>query len=130
MAKTQIISENLLETYSQLSLNELEKAASELAQIIRERKARNTKKQELRLLQELNSCVLPEGHLQRFLELKAKRASQELPAKELKLFFELIEEDHEIQIKRVKILKKIADLRNISISKLMGELELKNSVSA
>jgi len=69
----------------------------------------NKKAKIAELLRKLNKeCVLPDGDLERFYELKSKREKAALPPKEEKLFFQLIKEEEQLRIKRIEILGEIA----------------------
>jgi len=78
------------------------------------------------LLKILNEeCASSEKDLDRFYNLRIKRTKTELSPKELKEFFSLIKAEENLRIKRIKILGKIAQLRNIPLAKLNKELGIK-----
>jgi len=78
------------------------------------------------LLRQLNEAyILPEKDIERFYQLRQKRAVQELSKKELTELFRLIDEEEGLRIKRIKILGEIATLKGISITKLTKELGIK-----
>jgi len=127
MSKVQIKTEiDLLAILPQLDTNDLERYAKEIAKLLTQRKAKSKKAKIAGLLRQLNEeCVLPEGDLERFYELKSKRDKTALPPKEEKLFFQLIKEEEKLRIKRIKILGKIAQLKDIPLAKLNKELGIK-----
>jgi len=127
MSKVQIKTEiDLLAILPQLDTNDLERYANEIAKLLTQRKAKNKKAKIAELLITLNEeCVLPEGDLERFYELKSKREKAALPSKEEKLFFKLIKEEENLRIKRIEILGQIAQLKDIPLTKLNKELGIK-----
>ena len=127
MSKVQIKTEiDLLSILTQLDTSELETYAKEIANLLTQRKAKSKKAKITALLQQLNEdCILPEKDIERFYQLRQKRAAQELSKKELTELFRLIDEEEGLRIKRIKILGEIATLKGISISKLTKELGIK-----
>jgi len=127
MSKVQIKTEvDLLAVLSQLDTSDLEWYAKEITKLLAQRKAKSKKAKIAELLRTLNEeCILPEGDLERFYELKSKREKAELPPKELKLFFKLIKEEEQLRIKRIEILGEIAQLKNMPLAKLNKELGIK-----
>ena len=132
MSKVQIKTEiDLLAILPQLNTSDLEKYAKEIAKLLTQRKAKNKETKIAELLRKLNEeCILPEGNLERFYELKSKREKEELSPKEEKLFFKLIKEEEKLRIKRIEILGEIAQLKNISLVKLNKELGIKTAKRA
>ena len=127
MSKVQIKTEiDLLAILPQLDTSDLERYAKEIAKLLTQRKAKSKKAKIAELLRRLNEeCVLPEGDLERFYELKSKREKVALPSKEEKLFFKLIKEEEKLRIKRIEILGEIAQLKDIPLAKLNKELGIK-----
>ena len=127
MSKVQIKTEiDLLAILPQLDTSELEQYAKEIAKLLTQRKAKSKKAKIAVLLRQLNEeCVLPEGDLERFYELKSKREKAALPSKEEKLFFKLIKEEEKLRIQRIEILGAIAQLKDIPLAKLNKELGIK-----
>ena len=127
MSKVQIKTEiDLLAILPQLDTSDLEHYAQEIAKLLTQRKAKSKKAKIAELLRQLNEeCVLPEGDVERFYELKSKREKAALPSKEEKLFFKLIKEEEKLRIKRIKVLGEIAQLKNIPLAKLNKELGIK-----
>ena len=127
MSKVQIKTEiDLSAILPQLDTSDLEKYAKEIAKLLTQRKAKSKKAKIAELLRQLNKeCVLPEGDLERFYELKSKREKAALPPKEEKLFFKLIKEEEKLRIKRIEILGEIAQLKDIPLAKLNKELGIK-----
>lgn len=128
MSKLQKVEINIPYFLSQFKTNELEELMREASALINRRKNNNKKTREAELLQELNEeCILPKVNLERFLFLKAKRQQAELPEEELKELFHLIDEEEALRLKRVKVLGELANLRGVSIRKVMNDLGIQNS---
>lgn len=127
MQKIQIQTElDLQSLLQQLKTSELEAFSREIAMLLTQRKAKDTKIREAELLQKLNEeCVLSSHQLQLFYFLSQKRKEKELPKKELKQLFQLIHEEEKLRLKRIKILGELAQLRNTSIDKLIIQLGIK-----
>jgi len=127
MSKVQIKTEiDLLAVLPQLETSDLERYAKEITKLLTQRKAKSKKAKIAELLRTLNEeCVLPEGDLDRFYELKSKREKAELLPKELKTFFKLIKEEEKLRIKRIEVLGEIAQLKDIPLAKLNKELGIK-----
>ena len=132
MSKVQINTEiDLLAVLPQLETSDLERYAKEIAKLLTQRKAKSKKAKIAELLRTLNEeCILPEGDLEHFYELKSKREKAALPPKEEKLFFKLIKEEEKLRIKRIEILGEIALLKNIPLAKLNKELGIKTAKRA
>lgn len=127
MSKVQINTEiDLLSILPQLDTSDLERYAKEIAKLLAQRKTKSKKAKIADLLQNLNEkCVLLEKESNRFYELRTKRTKEELAPKELKELFKLINAEENFRIKRIKILGKISQLRNIPLAELNKELGIK-----
>ena len=127
MSKVQIKTEiDLLAIFPQLDTSDLERYANEIAKLLAKRRTKSKKAKIAELLRTLNEeCILPEANLERFYKLRTKRVKEKLTVKEEKEFFQLIKEEENLRIKRIKILGKIAQLRDIPLAKLNKELGIK-----
>lgn len=124
MSKALFRPDTLKSMLSHLKTSELEDFLKIVSSILDNRKQRNNEEKELDLLKKINNCTLPNGNLERFLFLREKRQKKELPKQELAELFSLIEEEQKLQVKRIKLLKKLADLKNITVPVLMKQLEI------
>ena len=129
MSKVLFRPDTLKSMLSHLKTSELEGFLKIISSILDNRRQRNNKEKETDLLLKINNCILPDGHLERFLFLREKRQIEELPKKELAELFSLIEEEQKLQVKRIKLLKKLADLKGITVPMLMKQLEITAPVS-
>lgn len=82
-------------------------------------------KDEVKLIQKLNSLVFSTKKQARFDELVRKRRDEKISENELKELIELTEESEELNIKRLKILGKLANSKNKSLREIMDILEIK-----
>ncbi|CAN5582158.1 hypothetical protein BH20ACI4_BH20ACI4_01760 [soil metagenome] len=82
-------------------------------------------KDEVKLIQKLNRLVFSTKKQARFDELVRKRRDEEISENELKELIELTEESEELNVKRLKILGKLADSKNKSLREIMDILEIK-----
>lgn len=81
-------------------------------------------KDEVTLIQKLNSLVFSAKKQARFDELVEKRRNEEISEKELKELIGLTDESEELSVKRLKILGKLADSKNKSLREIMDILEI------
>ena len=81
-------------------------------------------KDEVKLIQKLNSLVFSTEKQVRFDELVEKRRNEEISENELKELIGLTEESEELSVKRLKILGKLADSKNKSLREIMDILEI------
>lgn len=125
MSKVQILPKDIKNALPQYQLSDLEMLLQDIRLVIQERKSKSKKVQEVRLLQQLNECVLPEGHFDKLHFLQKKQKSKKgLTKAENKEFDQLIAEEQKWQLKRLKILGKLAELKNISITEVATQLGL------
>ncbi len=81
-------------------------------------------KKEADLLQKINK-TLSNSQLQRFQQLNQKRLDENIEAAELTELESLVEKLENLHVQRVKNLATLAQIRNVSLHKLMAELEIK-----
>ncbi|MEM6320432.1 MAG: hypothetical protein AAF960_22370 [Bacteroidota bacterium] len=124
MSKALFQQDVLESVLSKLKTTELERFSQLISSILERRKKDNKEEQEKVLLLQINNCVLPDGHLERFLLLREKRKEEELPKQELSEYFDFISEEQKLQVKRISLLKQLADLKGITVPALMNQLEI------
>ncbi len=82
-------------------------------------------KDEVKLIQKLNTLVFSTEKQTRFDELVRKRRNEEISENELKELIGLTDESEELSYKRLKILGKLADSKNKSLNEIMEMLDIK-----
>lgn len=124
MQKIQVKAEVDIESLlAQLDTDELEDFVREAAAVLTQRKSGDKKNKEVELLQRLNEeCALPEAHWNSFRELLIKRSAFKLSDEEAALLEYLIREEEALRLKRVQILGELAQLKGISLEKIVDEL--------
>lgn len=127
MQKIQVQTEiDFLTIFNDLATKDLELFAKEIAIILTKRKAREQRAKEADLLQKLNEeCVLPDGHFERFYWLNQKKSTTPLSETERTELAQLIQEEEQLRLKRVKVLGKLARLKKMSIQQVSEQLALK-----
>lgn len=117
---TKIAGENLLNAVVSLPESEFERL------IANARKLRRTlpENREIRLIQKINETVLSDAERMRFGELIEKRRDENIGDGEAGELIALTEKSERLNVKRLKYLTEIADLRRRSLREVMRELEI------
>ncbi len=112
--------ENLLKAVVNLPKNEFEKL------IANAKKLRRTlpENKEIRLIKKVNESVLSDAERIRFNELIKKRRNENIGENELEELIALTEKGEELNVRRLKYLVEIANIRNKSLREIMKELEI------
>ena len=115
-----ITSENLLNAVVNLPKNEFERL------IANAKKLRRTlpENKEIRLIKKVNESVLSDAERMRFDELVEKRRDEIISKNELGELLALTEKSEEINVRQLKYLVEIANIRNKSLREVMKELEI------
>jgi len=115
-----ITSENLLKAVVNLPKNEFERL------IANAKKLRRTlpENKEIRSIKKVNESVLSDAERVRFSELIEKRQNENISESEFDELTALTERSEELNVKRLKYLVEIADIRNKSLREMMLELEI------
>ena len=119
----EISAENLLDAVVSLPKNEFEKLIA-MAKKLRRTLPENQANKEVRLIQKVNESMLSDDEQKRFYELIKKRQKENISKVELKELIVLTEKSEELNVKRLKYLVEIADIRNKSLREVMKELEI------
>lgn len=117
---TKITDESLLKAVVNLPKNEFERL------IANAKKLRRTlpENKEIRLIKKVNESILSDAERIRFIELIEKRRNENISETELGELIALTEKSEELNVKRLKCLTEIADIRNKSLREVMKELEI------
>lgn len=117
---TKITSEKLLDAVVNLPKNKFERL------IANAKKLRRTlpENKEIRLIEKFNETILSDAKRLRFNELIEKRRNENISEKELDELNALTEKGEELNVKRLKYLMEVADIRNKSLREVMKELEI------
>ncbi len=112
--------ENLLKAVVNLPKNEFERL------IANAKKLRRTlpENKEIRLIKKVNESVLSDAERIRFNELIKKRRNENIGENELEELIALTEKGEELNVRRLKYLVEIANIRNKSLREIMKELEI------
>lgn len=128
MSSTAATANVFLPKIAELPLGELEKIARELRAVIVRKKRADLPSREGFLLKKINQAVLPASQRARFFELAEKLGTDEMSDAEHTEFMILTEQDEQLRNERVKFLIELAQLRRISLPKLMLDLGLATAV--
>lgn len=115
--------EELLAAVSQLSTPDLEEFVSGAIVMRAKRRAPSISRTESELLSKINQG-LPSDLWQRSEELTGKLEDETLTPEEHAEFMQISAQIRELEVERVKLLAELADLRGVTLSKLMQELEI------
>lgn len=112
--------EDLLNAVVSLPKNEFERL------IANAKKLRRTlpENKEIRLIKKINESILSDAERTRFIELIEKRRNENISETELDELIALTEKSEELNVKRLKYLTEIAEIRNKSLREVMKELEI------
>jgi hypothetical protein len=119
----EITTENILSVVVKLPENEFEKLFSN-ARKLRRNKTESKANKEVRLIQKVNESILLDDERMRFNELVEKRRDENINENEQKELIALTEKSEELNVKRLKYLVEIANIRNKSLREVMKELEI------
>ena len=114
---------NLLNVVVSLPKNEFERLIAN-AKRLRSKSSENKAGKEVRLIKKVNEATLTEEEYRRFYELIDKRRDEIISDDELEELSELTDKSEELNLKRLKYLFEISQIRNKSLREVMRELEI------
>ncbi len=115
--------ENLLKAVVNLPKNEFERLIAN-AKKLRRTLPESQANKEIRLIKKVNESVLSDAERMRFDELVEKRRDEIISKNELGELLALTEKSEEINVRQLKYLVEIANIRNKSLREVMKELEI------
>ncbi len=125
MAKLQVVSqvdlEQVLDSVTQLETPTLEQFAFRVNALLARRKAVRLPRQEAELLQKINQGPL-QAVQERFALLNARRQAETLTAAEHQELLGLIDQVEQADAQRLQYLIELAQIRELSLDELMGQL--------
>ena len=124
--KNKLSTDTLLQAAANLNSQELENFVNQAILVRAKRRASNIRKQEAELLLEINRGLPPESQ-KRFDELAEKLGTENMTFKEREEFLTLTDQIEKQDAKRIGLLGKLAEIRQISIDDLMRELQIGQS---
>ena len=116
--------QTLLKDFSQMPLDEIERFAQSLNALITQKKSTDKTYQDRVLLKKINQTVLGETKTKRYQLLVQKMEIETISDLEYNEFMQLAEHEEAIRYERLKYLVELAQLRSISLPKLMVDLGL------
>jgi hypothetical protein len=119
----EITTENLLKAVVNLPKNEFERLIAN-AKKLRRTLPENQANKEIRLIKKVNEAVLSDVERMRFNELIKKRRNENISENELDELITLTEKGEELNVRRLKYLVEIANIRNKGLREVMKELEI------
>jgi hypothetical protein len=114
---------NLLNVVVGLPKNEFERLIAK-AKNLRRKTSESRQNREVKLIKKVNEATLSEGEYKRFYELIEKRRDENISENELVELILLTEKSEELNVKRLKSLVEIAQIRNKTLREVMKELEI------
>ena len=124
MSDVQIEYDQLLSAASQLPRPELERFVAKLFALKAREETPNLSEAETRLLLKINQDIPPAAR-KRMNELIDKRQAKLISQAELEELIQLTDQSEELGVERLKCLIELAQLRNIPLDELMGQLGIK-----
>lgn len=115
--------ENLLKAVVNLPQNEYERLIAN-AKKLRRALPENQANKEIRLIRKVNEAVFSDAERLRFNELIEKRRDENISENEHDELIALTEKGEELNVKRLKYLIEIANIRNKSLREVIKELEI------
>jgi hypothetical protein len=121
----EVTTESILDAVAQMPEKEYEKFIKKVDKL-RRKKPENPDwtKSEIKLIKQLNDCILSSEEQSRFNKLVNKRRNEKITESELKELIKLNEKSEHLNVKRLKILGKLADSKNKSLAEIMKKLEI------
>jgi hypothetical protein len=114
---------NLLNVVVSLPKNEFESLIAN-AKKLRRKTSVSQQNREVKLIKKVNEATLSESEYKRFYELIEKRRDENISESELNELILLTEKSEELNVKRIKSLLEIAQIRNKTLREVMKELEI------
>ena len=114
---------NLLNVVVNLPESEFERLIAS-AKKLRQKSVKSQAEREVNLIKKVNDSVLSDDEYQRFYELVEKRRNENISENELNELIALTEKSEGLNVKRLKYLVEIANIRNKSLREVMKELEI------
>ena len=114
---------NLLNVVVSLPKNEFENLIAK-AKRLRRKTIENQPNKEVRLIKKVNEATFSEDEHKRFYELIEKRRDENISQKELNELSLLTDKSEALNVKRIKYLVEISQIRNKSLREVMKELEI------
>jgi hypothetical protein len=127
--QSQVSLDELLNGVAQLDTPELEHFISKVLTLRAKRIAPSFPKEEAELLQKINQGLPPDVQ-QRYDELTAKRQAETLTPDEHQELLALIDRIEQADAERVQALAELAQLRNVPVTTLMAELNIRRPAYA
>jgi len=127
--QSQVSLDELLHGMAQLETPELDRFITQALTLRAERIAPSLRPGETKLLQKINRG-LPRQVQQRYDELTARRRAETLTPDEHQELLALIDRIERADAERVQALTKLAQLRQVSVTTLMGELGIRSPAYA
>lgn len=121
---SQVSTEDLLHGVESLPTEELEQFVARVLALCARRKANSLNEQESRLLQLIN-CPVPAALQSRYDLLEQKQRANTLTADEHAELLQIIEQIEQFDAERVQHLATLAQLRQVSLDKLMHDLGIR-----
>lgn len=121
---TEIDTQGLLASISQIPVKELENFVQELNAVIIRRKTNNKEYRERALLSHINKAVLSNDKAERYVNLHLKLEEGTLIESEYQEFMDLVAQEEILRNERVKYLIELAQLRAVTLPQLMYSLGL------
>ena len=121
---TEIDTQGLLASISQIPVNELENFVQELNAVITRRKTNNKEYRERALLSQINKAILPNNKAERYVSFHLKLEVETLTESEYQEFMDLVAQEEILRNERVKYLIELAQLRAVTLPQLMNSLGL------
>lgn len=115
----------LLNSLKQLTSNELKEIMQQTALLRARRLAPSLPQQEAQLLFKINQGIIPAETRARCAELTKKSRQDNITNEEQDELMALVDEIEMLNAKRIEYLAQLAQLRQTTLSALMGDLELK-----
>jgi hypothetical protein len=119
----EITTEKLLKAVVNLPKNEFERLIAN-AKKLRRTLPENQANKEIRLIKKVNEAALSDVERMRFNELIEKRRNENISENELDELIALTEKSEALNVRRLKCLVEIANIRNKSLREVMKELEI------
>lgn len=95
-----------------------------MQKVTQKKTSENQQTREVKLIKRVNEATLSEEEYNRFYELIEKRRDENISENELNELILLTEKSEELNVKRLKYLLEIAQIRNKSLREVMKELEI------
>lgn len=118
----EVSTESILSVVAQMTEKEFNKFVEDAKKLRSKSNKSKWTKRDIEIIQKINKCVLSADEQKKFDELVKKRRKEIIETEELEELITLSEKSESLNVKRIKNLIKLAELKKVSLDEIMNRL--------